>query len=230
MPPAAKFAIKTAVFLCVLAAAPFLVEWGLRSYDWERDSYVHPSAVTADGGAAVAGLNRLRFREVRFASTGLELRLRAFNLLETMRDDKDLELPGGTIRLFRLDGPESAQPGPEPPPDAVKVAEFRFRSEVVDAPPAISADGTELRPTKDALFSLVPANKGEEPAADAFAAMRLPAEATFEIDLEFDPRPDLPASNRIEIAYCKPMRSLLRGTFLESASERLLGSTRPSSK
>ena len=133
-------------------------------------------------------------------------------------------------RLFRLDGPESAQPGPEPPPDAVKVAEFRFRSEVVDAPPAISADGTELRPTKDALFSLVPANKSEEPAADAFAAMRLPAEATFEIDLEFDARPDLPASNRIEIAYSKPMRSLLRGTFLESASESLLGSTRPSSK
>lgn len=230
MSPVLKFCLKTAVTLFVIAALPFLIEWALRSYDWERDSYVHPAAVTADGGTAVAGLNRLKFREVRFDTTGVEFRLRAFDLLETMRDDNDLVLPGGTIKVMRLDGPESAQPGPQPPPDAVTVAEFKFRTEVIDAPPAISDNGSEAKPSKDALFLLVPATKGEEPAANAFAAMRLPAEATFEIDLTFDARPALPPSNRIEIAYSKPMRSLLRGTFLESASESLLGSSRPSSK
>jgi len=223
MSPAVKFSIKLLVTLFVIAALPFLIEWALRTYDWERDSYVHPAAVTADGGTAVPGLNRLKFREVRFDTTGIEFRLRAFDLLETMRDDNDLVLPGGTIRVMRLDGPESVRPGNEPPPDAVTVAEFKFRTEVIDAPPAISETGAEEKPSKDALFSLVPATRGEEPAAEAFAAMRLPAEATFEIDLTFDARPALPPSNRIEIAYCKPMRSLLRGTFLESAGESILG-------
>ena len=100
MSPALKFFIKLLVTLFVIAALPFLIEWALRSYDWERDSYVHPAAVTADGGTAVAGLNRLKFREVRFDTTGVEFRLRAFDLLETMRDDNDLVLPGGTIKVM----------------------------------------------------------------------------------------------------------------------------------
>ncbi len=226
MSPTLKFIIKIIVTLCVLAALPFLIEWGLRSYDWDHDSYIHPAAVTADGGPAVAGLNRLQFREARFEATGLEFRIRAFDLLETMRDDNDLNLPGGTIRLLRLDGPESIHPGPEPPPDAVQVAEYRFRTEIIDAPPIVSADGTVAKPSTDALFSLIPATRSDEPDADAFAAFRLPVEATFEIDLTFDAKPDLPASNRIEIAYSKTMRSFVRGTFLESMSDSILGPAR----
>ena len=68
---------------------------------------------------------------------------------------------------------------------------------------------------------LVPATPEQRPAADDLAALRFPAGAACEIDVEF--RAPVPVSNALEVVYSKSIRSILRDTALQPLSDRLVG-------
>ena len=61
----------------------------------------------------------------------------------------------------------------------------------------------------------------QRPAADDLAALRFPAGAACEIDVEF--RAPVPVSNALEVVYSKSIRSILRDTALQPLSDRLVG-------
>ena len=234
MPPAVKFFLGLGLAVLLLLASPFLIEAGLRSYDRNRDPYTRPGAVAMEAGAARQGLNRRVLNEVRFASTGLGLRLRAFGLPREAADTFHKPVRG-SVRVLRLGGPDDAAPGPRPPASAEELGAFEFRLEPVSmravvprARPDAGLGGAPAptpRETFEVVCSLVPATPEEQPAADDLAALRFPAESACEIDVEF--RAPLPVSNQLEVVYSKALRSLLRGTALQPLSDRLVGPEDP---
>ena len=231
MSPAVKFFTGLALAVLLLLASPFLAEAGLRAWDRRHDPWMLPGAVAMEAGPARQGLNRRLFHEVRFATTGIGLRLRAFGLPRESAE-KFARPVRGTVRLLRLGGPEDAKAGPRPPEGAPVLGSFAFRLEPVSlratSPSAASAGagfGGRASPTPPetsaAVCALVAATPEDLPDAEAFAKAFLDAGDCAEIDVDF--RAPVPVSNALEVVYAKRSRSLLRGTALQPLSDRLVG-------
>lgn len=233
MSPAVKFFLGLALAVLLLLASPFLLEAGIRRYDRKRDPYTRPAAVVMEAGAARQGLNRRLFHEVRFPTTGLGLRLRASGLPRESAESFSRPIRG-KVRLLRLGGPDDAAPGPRPPASATELGAFEFRLEPLSMKAVIpearadaglgGAPAPTPRESFEVLCDLVPATPEESLAADDLAALRFPAGAACEIDVEF--RAPVPVSNRLEVVYSKSIRSLLRDTALQPLSDRLVGPER----
>jgi hypothetical protein len=231
MPPAVKFFTGLALAVLLLLASPFLAEAGLRAWDRRHDPWTLPGAVTMEAGPVRQGLNRRLLHEVRFPTTGIGLRLRAFGLPRESAE-KFARPVRGTVRLLRLGGPDDAKPGPRPPAGAPELGSFAFRLETVSLratspsasrPGAAFGDPASPTPpeTFEAVCELVAASPEDLPAAEAFSETFLAAGDSAEIDVDF--RAPVPVSNLLEVVYSKRSRSLLRDTALQPLSDRLIG-------
>jgi hypothetical protein len=230
MSPAVKFFTGLTLAVLLLLASPFLAEAGLRAWDLRHDPWMQPGAVVMEAGPARQGLNRRLFHEVRFATTGIGVRLRASGLPRESAE-KFARPVRGTVRLLRLGGPDDAKPGPRPTEGAPELGSFAFRLEPVSlraTPSAASganAFGRGIAPTPpetfEAVCALVAASPEELPAAEAFSDVFLAAGDSAELDIDF--RAPIPVSNALEVVYAKRRRSLLRGTALQPLSDRIVG-------
>jgi len=181
MSPAVKFFLGLALVVLLLLASPFLVEAGIRRYDRKRDPYTGPAAVVMEAGAARQGLNRRLFHEVRFATTGLGLRLRASGLPRESAESFARPVRG-SVRVLRLGGPDDAAPGPRPPASATELGAFDFRLEPVSMKAVLpetrsdaglgGAPAPTPRETFEVLCDLVPATPEQRPAADHVGELR----------------------------------------------------------
>lgn len=209
MPTFVKVILGFVLFLVLLAAAPFLLEASIRSYDLSHSALAKPGAIVSGEATAREGINRRLFREVRFHATGLAIRMEAPGLspADTERFTKGLH---GTVRLLELGSQDDARPGFAPPRSAKEIVRFGFR---------LDPDTRSAASDGPGVFGWRLAPLAEEDVAPAatFADRLYEIGSAYEIDVTFDG--PVPLRNTLSFSYSKAPRSLLRGTWLESIHE-----------